>query len=494
VSAQPTTDTFVDDRKHRRAFFVLCLGALMIFVDGTVVNVALPSIKRDLGFSDASLAWVVNAYLLTFASFLMLGGRLGDLCGHTRLFHLGMAVFTLASLGCGLAATRGMLIAARAVQGLSSAAVSPVAFTITMKLFPSAPEFARAMGIYSFVNVGAYSLGLLVGGMLTTTLNWHWIFLANVPLGIVVCLYGYAWLPSDSGSRKTGRLDVGGVVLMTSALALFNYATNDANQVGWTSGRTLTLCGAAAILFSLFLRLEARARDPLIPLYLFRKRNLVIANIVSALLAAATLVWYFISTLYMQLVLGYTPLEAGLAFLPTTAISAAFSLSISAKLISRFELRSLIAIGLLVVVTALILFTRTPVGATFATDMLPGMVLLGIGSGMISAPILLTAMNGAAQSESGLVSGVVNTSTLLGGSLGLAILTSVAAARDRQLRAAGAGILDSLNSGYHFALAGAALAVGGAFLGVTLLRLRKDKPPPEHEPGDAAVSNTECGD
>ena len=453
------------------ALVVLCLGSLMIVLDTTIVNVALPSIREDLGFSQASLAWVVNAYLLTFGGFLLLGGRLGDLFGHRRLFLAGIALFTLASLACGLAGTQGMLVAARAVQGVGGAVVSAVSLSLMMTLFTEPAERAKAMGVFGFVAAGGGSIGVLLGGILTDSLDWHWIFLVNIPIGAAVIVLSLRLLPASVGGRGERRLDVAGAVTVTVALMLAVYAIVNGNQTGWTSARTLGLLAASAGLLAVFLAIEARVREPLMPLGLFRLRNVATANVIGVLWAAAMFAWFFLSALYLQLVLGYTPLQVGLSFLPANLIMGAFSLGLSAKLVLRFGIRKPLTAGLLLAAAGLALFARAPVDGTFWVDVLPGMVLLGFGAGMAFNPLLLAAMSDVDQSESGLASGVVNTAFMMGGALGLAVLASIAASRTDTLRAAGEEAVAALNGGYHVAfLVGAVFAASAAVVGALLIR------------------------
>ncbi|HEX6679145.1 MAG TPA: MFS transporter, partial [Gaiellaceae bacterium] len=335
----------MDTRTRWLALYVLCLGSLMIVLDVTIVNVALPSIRQDLGFSETSLAWVVNAYLLTYGGFLLLGGRLGDLFGQRRLFVAGITLFTVSSLACGLATTQGLLIAARAVQGIGGAVASAVSLSLMMTLFTEPAERAKAMGVFGFVAAGGGSIGVLLGGILTDSLDWHWIFLVNVPIGFLVVFLCLRLLPAARGSAASGRLDVAGAVTVTGALMLAVYAIVNGNQEGWTSGQTLGLLGAAAALLGVFLTIEARVSSPLMPLRLFRLRNLATANVVGVLWAAAMFAWFFLSALYLQLVLGYSPLQVGLAFLPANLIMGAFSIGLSAKLVMRFGIRRPLAVG-----------------------------------------------------------------------------------------------------------------------------------------------------
>jgi EmrB/QacA subfamily drug resistance transporter len=463
----------MDSRSRWFALYVLCLGSLMIVLDTTIVNVALPSIRADLRFSQTSLAWVVNAYLLTFGGFLLLGGRLGDLFGHRRLFLSGITLFTAASVCCGLANSQGLLVGARAVQGLGGAVASAVSLSLMMNLFTEPAERAKAMGIFGFVAAGGGSIGVLLGGILTGTLDWHWIFLVNLPIGVVVYALSLKLLPPSHAAPGSQHLDVAGAVTVTASLMLAVYAIVNGNQAGWTSGQTLGLLAGAAALLALFVGIESRVRSPLMPLGLFRLRNLATANVVGVLWAAALFAWFFISALYLQLVLGYTPLQVGLAFLPANLIMGALSIGISAKLVMRFGLKRPLAAGLLLAAAGLALFTRAPLGGSYAVDVLPSMVLLGLGGGIAFNPVLLAAMSEVAPEQSGLASGFVNTAFMMGGALGLAVLASLAASRTNSLIAAGNGRLAALVGGYHAAfLVGALFAVAAAALGTAFLRTR----------------------
>jgi EmrB/QacA subfamily drug resistance transporter len=481
----------IADNRRWFALYVLCLGSLMIVLDATIVNVALPSIRQDLGFSETSLAWVVNAYLLTYGGFLLLGGRLGDLFGHRRLFLAGITVFTLASLACGLSTSQWMLVAARTVQGLGGAVASAVSLSLMMTLFTEPAERAKAMGIFGFVAAGGGSIGVLLGGVLTDLLSWHWIFLVNFPIGVLVCVLTLRLLPGERGPAMSGRLDVAGAVTVTAALMLAVYSIVNGNQNGWTSAETLALLGGAVALLALFIGIESRVSSPLVPLWLFKRRNLRVSNLVGVLWAAAMFAWFFLSALYLQLVLGYSPLYVGLAFLPANIIMGAFSIGLSAKLVMRFGFRKPLATGLLLAATGLALFVRAPVDGSFVVDVLPSMILLGIGAGMAFNPVLLAAMSDVEPSDSGLASGLVNTSFMMGGALGLAVLASIAASRSHTLRVGGAGELSALTGGYHLAfLVGAAFAATAALVGGTLLR-PAEQAAGEHEAGRAAATAAE---
>ena len=465
----------IHGEKRWYALLVLCLGVLMIVLDSTIVNVALPSISTDLHFTETALVWVVNAYLLTFGGCLLLGGRLGDLYGQRRMFLAGLVVFTLASLACGLAQSQTMLIAARAVQGFGGAIVSAVSLSLIMNLFTEPGERARAMGVYGFVCAGGGSIGVLLGGLLTSTLSWHWIFLVNLPIGIAVYAMCVALLPRMRAPAGTARLDVAGAITVTASLMLAVYGIVGGNEAGWLSTRTVVLIGAAVVLLALFVAIEARVAHPLMPLTLFAARNVALANVIGVLWAAAMFAWFFLSALYMQRVLGYGPLQVGLAFLPANLIMAAFSLGLSARIVMRFGIRGPIAAGLLIAACGLALFSRAPADGSFVWHVLPGMTLLGIGAGVAFNPVLLAAMSDVDPADSGLASGIVNTAFMMGGALGLAVLASLAAARTDALAAAHASPLEALNGGYHAAFAvGAACAAAAGLLGLALRIRRQD--------------------
>ena len=441
------------ERKRWLAFYLLCAGEFMIVIDTTIVNVALPSIQASLRFSDASLVWVVNAYMVTYGGFLLLGGRLGDLYGQRRWFVLGTALFTLASLVCALADTQWLLVVARAVQGLGGAAVSAIALSLIMNLFSEPADRAKAMGLYGFICAGGGSVGVLAGGLLTSALGWQWVFLVNLPIGALVCALCFSLLAPDVAPAQKSRLDVAGAITVTASSMLAVYAIVNGNYA---------LLALAALLLAVFLVLETRVRDPLMPLRLFRIRSVAVANVIGVFWAAAMFAWFFISALYMQLVLGYTPMQIGLAFLPANLIMAAFSIGLSAKLVMRFGLRLPISAGMLLSAAGLGLFAVAPSGGSFLLHVLPGMLLLGIGCGMALNPVMLAGMSDVDPGESGLASGVLNTSFMMGGSLGLAALASLAEAK-----------------GYHAAFAAGALF---AFAAAALAFLLEPRPAEHSQP------------
>ena len=462
--------TAMTDRRRWLALIVLCLGDLLIVLDVSIVNVALPSIREDLGFSEESLAWVLNAYTLTFGGFMLLAGRLGDLFGHRRMFLGGVGLFTLASLACGIATSQEMLVGARAVQGLGGALVAAIALSLIMTLFTEPGERAKAMGVIGFVAAGGGSIGVLAGGVITDVLNWHWIFLVNLPIGAIVIAACLVLLPGGAGERGSARLDVAGAVTVTASLMLAVYAIVNGNDQGWTSARTLGLLGVAAAGVALFLAIESRVGAPLMPLGLFRLRSVAVANVVGILWSAAMFAMFFLSALYLQFVLDYSPLEVGLAFLPANLIMGAFSLGLSAKLVMRYGIKRTLVAGMTLVAAGLALFARVPVEGSFLVDVLPSMVVLGFGVGLAMNPVLLAAMSDVKPEDSGLASGVVNTSFMMGGALGLAVLASVAAART-----GGDSSAAALTDGYQAAFViGTLFAVAAAAVAAALLRERSE--------------------
>lgn len=464
--------------KRWLALFILCLGSLMIVLDTTIVNVALPSIKSSLGFSDTGLVWIINAYMLTFSGFLLLGGRLGDLFGHRRVFLSGLTVFTLASLTCGLASAKWMLIAARAVQGLGGAIVEAVALSLILMLFVSDHERARAMGFFGFVAAGGGAIGVFLGGLLTGSFDWHWVFLVNVPIGVLVFFLCLSLLPHSRREDAPEHLDAWGAVTVTASLILAIYAIVGGNAAGWLSMQTLSLMAAAALLFGAFVAIESRAKAPLIPLSIIRLQNIVPVSLIGILWSAAMFTWFFLSALYMQLVLGYAPLTIGFAFLPSNVIMAVFSVWLSAKLIERFGIKPPLVLGLSLIALGLALFAVAPANGSFWLSVIPPMVALGFGCGMAFNPVLLAGTSYVPEHEAGLASGVLNTAFMMGGSLGLAVLASVAAWRTGALAAAGLPQMEALLGGYHAAFwLGACAALASALVAWRSVRVRAGHTP-----------------
>jgi EmrB/QacA subfamily drug resistance transporter len=468
------------DRSRWLALYVLCIGMLMIVLDATVVNVALPSIQDDLGFTQSSLAWVVNAYMIAFGGLLLLAGRLGDLIGRRSILLTGLGVFTGASLLCGIAQSQGMLVAARFLQGVGGALTSAVILGMIVTMFPEPREQAKAIGVYAFVASAGGAVGLLAGGVLTESINWHWIFFVNLPIGLITAVLVTRLLPSDKGIGFGAGADVPGAALITGALMLGVYTiVKPAAELGWVAGRTLTLGGVSLTLLAGFIAREATARTPLMPLRVFRSRNVTGANLIQVVSVAGMFGVFFLGSLYLQRILGYNPLEIGLAFLPVTIMMGLVSLRYSEALITRYGARSTLIPGLVLILAGLVFFTRAPAGGHYISDVLPVMVLLGTGAGLCFPALMTLAMSGARQDDAGLASGLVNTTAQVGGALGLAILATLSASRSGKLLAEGRPSAAALTSGYHLAFwIGASLVVAAIVVAVTVLSV---------EPHEAAV-------
>jgi EmrB/QacA subfamily drug resistance transporter len=452
------------------ALYVLCAGILMIILDGTIVNVALPSIQSDLRFTQSDLAWVVNAYLIAFGGLLLLAGRLGDLIGRKRILISGLAVFTAASLLCGLSASPAMLVAARFVQGIGGAMSSAVALGMIVTMFPEPREQARAFGIYSFVAAAGASIGLLAGGILTHALSWHWIFFVNVPIGIAAAWLSARLVDSDRGIGLGEGADALGAVLVTAALMLGVYTIVETSRFGWVSTHTIGFGAVSVALFVGFVVREATARNPLLPLRVFAPRNVWGANVIQLLAVAGMLGFFFMSSLYLQRVLDLDPLRIGLAFLPVAVTIGTLSVNLSARLTMRFGARRVLMPALVLVATGLGLFTRMPVHSSYPVDLLPGMLLLGAGMGLVFPSLATLAMSSATARDSGLASGLLNTTAQVGGALGLALLATIAASHTSSLLAGGVTPDAALAGGFRLVFAiSASLVVVALVLSVTVL-------------------------
>jgi EmrB/QacA subfamily drug resistance transporter len=461
----------VEDRRRWMALYVLCVGMLMIVLDATIVNVALPTIQEDLGFSQNDLAWVVNAYLIAFGGLLLLSGRIGDLIGQRRIFLIGLAVFTAASLLCALAQSQGLLIGARFVQGVGGALTSAVILGMVVTMFPDPREQAKAIGIYTFVAVAGGSIGLLLGGVLTQTINWHWIFFVNLPIGLATALFAIRLVPDREGIGLSGGADLLGAALLTGGLMLGVYTILGVAEEGWGSTRTLALGAVSIGLLAAFIARQARVVNPLMPLRLFRSPNVAGANLVQALLVVGMFGMFFLGALYMQRILGYDALQVGLAYLPLTVVMATMSFRFTGQLNLRFGPQATLVPAMVFVVVGLLLLARTPVDASYAIDLLPPMILIGLGAGLGFPSLMMLAMSGATASDSGLASGLVNTSVQVGGAVGLAVLATLATERTDGLLADGESAASALNSGYHLAyLIGAGLVLVAIAIAVTVLR------------------------
>jgi EmrB/QacA subfamily drug resistance transporter len=459
------------DRRRWMALIVLCVGMLMIILDSTIVNVALPSIQEDLGFSQSSLAWVVNAYLIAFGGLLLLAGRVGDLIGRRIVFLVGLAVFTTASLVCGLAQSQEVLVGARFIQGVGGALTSGVILGIIVTMFTEPREQGRAIGVYSFVASAGASIGLLAGGVLTQAIDWHWIFFVNIPIGVATALFALRLVDEDEGIGLDRGADVLGAALVTVALMLGVYTILEAGDYGWGSLRTLGFGGISIALLAAFVARQARTASPLVPLRIFRSRNVTGANVVQMLMVAGLFGMFFLGVLYLQGVLGYDAIETGLAFLPVSVLIGVLSLWLSPRLNERFGARATLLAGLVLLVAALGLFARAPLDAGYVVDLLPSMVLFGIGAGLAFPALTTLAMSGATAEDSGLASGLVNTSLQVGGAVGLAVLATLSATRTDSLLADGEPVAEALTGGYRFAFVVAAgIVVVAVGIASTVLR------------------------
>ncbi|HEY3006114.1 MAG TPA: DHA2 family efflux MFS transporter permease subunit, partial [Kribbellaceae bacterium] len=471
--ASPET-TETSDRKRWLALYVLCAGMLMIVLDATIVNVALPSIQADLHFTQANLAWVLNAYLIPFGGLLLLAGRLGDLIGQRKVFLAGLAVFTGASLLCAVAPAQSVLIGARFVQGVGGALTSAVILGMIVTMFPEPADQAKAIGVYGFVASAGGSIGLLAGGVLTDAINWHWIFFINLPVGIVTAVLAVKLVEARPGMGLRQGADIPGAALLTGGLMLGVFTILGISEHGWTSARTLGLGAVALAMVAAFLVRQATVANPLMPLRLFRSRFVAGANVVQVLLVVGMFGMFFLGALYLQQVLGYSPLQVGLAFLPATVVMGAMSLRVSGPLTMKVGPLRVLVPALLFIGAGLVLFVRTPVDGHFATDVLPAMMLIGAGAGLGFPALMTLAMSGATPADAGLASGLVNTSCQVGGAVGLAVLATLAAQRTTGRLAAGHAPTEALNAGFHVAyLVGAVLVAVAIAISVTVLRPAK---------------------
>jgi len=490
---QDQTDQSMTDRNRWIALYVLCVGMLMIVLDVTVVNVALPTIQDDLGFSQSNLAWVVNAYLIAFGGLLLLAGRFGDLLGRRNVFLAGLGVFTVASLLCGVAQSQELLVAARFVQGVGGAMTSAVILGMIVTMFPRPWEQAKAIGVYAFVASAGGSIGLLAGGVLTQSINWHWIFFINLPIGIATALMARRLLVADEGLGFRRGSDIPGAVLITSSLMLGVYTiVGPAAELGWGSGRTLALGLVSLGLLGAFVARQARAGSPLIPLRIFRSRNVTGSNLVQALSVAGMFGMFFLGSLYLQRVLGYDPLEIGLAFLPVTMVMGVLSVRYSDRLVTRFGARTTLIPGMVLIALGLVVFAQAPVDGSYLQHVLPPMILFGAGAGLSFPALMTLAMSGATAQDAGLASGLVNTSAQVGGALGLAVLATLSASRSDGLVEDGEATASALTAGYHLAfLIGAALVLVAIVVAVVVIEPDERTQERMAEAAEAAPAGTE---
>jgi EmrB/QacA subfamily drug resistance transporter len=477
-------------RRNKIALYVLCLGMLMIVLDGTIVNTALPVLKESLDFSDGNLTWVLNAYLIPFGGLLMLSGRIGDLIGQRRMFLWGMSLFTFASLLCGLAESQEVLIAARFLQGVGGALGSSVILGMIITMYKEPREQGEAIGVYSFVASAGGSLGLLLGGVLTDILSWHWIFIVNVPIGIATVILARRLVPDRAGlGFKDNKVDVPGALMLTGGLMIAVYAIVGVEKEGWGSAQTLGLAAVALVLLTGFVVRQARIAHPLLPLRIFRSRNVTGANLVLLGVLAGMFSVFFFGARYAGEILGYSPIEIGLAFLPMTLLIGGASTRAAQPIAERFGQRYTLIIGLTLIIAGVLLFTRSPVDGSYVIDMLPSMVLLGFGAGLSFPSIMGLAMSGSTPQDSGIASGLVNTSMQVGGAIALSVLATFAAERTSSQLDGGASASEALNAGFHVAFF---IAAGIAALAIVAAALvLRDEPAPAW---DAEAAADEAGD
>jgi EmrB/QacA subfamily drug resistance transporter len=466
------------------ALAVLCAATLMVILDGTIVTVALPSIQRDLGFSAPSLTWVMNAYMIAFGGLLLLAGRLGDLIGRRRMFLAGLAAFTAASLACGLATSPQFLVGARFVQGAGAAMVSAVSLGMIVGLYTEQRERVRALAAFSFVGAAGASIGLVLGGVLTQAISWHWIFFVNLPIGAAAIACGRRLLPADRGADAAGTglaggADALGAALVTAGLMAGIYALVGTAQDGWGSARTLGFAAAAAVLLAAFVARQATAARPLLRLTVLRSRAVSGANLAQALVIAAAFGFQVMIALYFQRVLGYTPAQAGLGLLPTALVIGAVSLGLAARLAARFGERAVLLAGLALVVAALVLLTQVPVTGGYGAHLLPALVIFGLGGGLTLPMLATLGMSASTPADAGVVSGLFNTTQQIGAAVGVALLSTLAASQTAQLRHHDVAVAAALTSGYRLAFAvGAALSAAALLVASVLLRVRPARPAP----------------
>ena len=476
-----------------RALVVLCTGMLMMVLDATVVNVALPAIQADLAFSQSGLAWVVNAYLISFGGLLLISGRLGDLFGPRGVFLAGLVLFTVSSIACGLATDQGVLVASRFVQGVGGALTTAVTLGMIVTMFPEPREQAKAIGVFAFVASSGGSIGLLAGGVLTHALNWHWIFVVNAPIGVVVIALTRRWVPALPGIGWRRGADVVGAVLVTSSLMLAVYTiVSPAAELGWSDARSQGLGALSLALLVAFVVRQATAAQPLMPLRMLRNRNVAGANVIQALTVAGMFGMFFLGVLYLQQVLGYDALQTGLAYLPCTLVMATLSVRYTERLVTRYGGQRVLVGGLALATAGLAAFARIPVDGSFAVDVLPATLLLGAGMGIAFPALMMLAMSGVRPEEAGLASGLVNTTCQVGAALGLAVLATVSSGRTSALLAEGVDDAVAAVGGFHagFQLA-TALVAAAVVVGLVVVRQPRDTDSSAVAPREVLTEDTD---
>jgi EmrB/QacA subfamily drug resistance transporter len=480
-----TTDSALERKRERRrwiALAVLCLGQLMMVLDATIVNVALPSIQHDLHFSQGNLTWVMNGYLITFGGFLLLAGRLGDLVGRKKVFLTGLVLFTLASVLCGVADSQALLIGARLIQGVGGAVASSVILAIIVTEFSEAAEQAKAMGVYAFVSAGGGSIGLLAGGALTQSLDWHWIFFVNVPIGIVTLLLGSMLIEENEGIGLADGVDVLGSILITLATMFGAYAIVKSSEYGLLSARTLGVGGTSLVLLAGFFVLESRISNPIMPLRMLRLRMLMGSSLVRGLLVTGMFSAFFLGSLYLERVLGYDAIQTGLAFMPLTAAIGVLSMGVSARAMARFGALRTLTVGLTGIVAGLLLLASAGPHSGYFPILFFAFLLIGFGAGASFLPLLTVGMADAPTRDAGLASGIVNVSVQLFGAIGLATLGTIATDHTKALTAKGYTLNNALTGGYHLSyLVGAVAVALGVFAALLILRPPVEAAPQEVE-------------
>ena len=482
---EATAETIARDSDRRRwiALFVVCLGQLMIILDTTIVNVALPSIQSDLHFSQSSLTWVIDGYLITFGSLLLLAGRLGDLFGRKRIFLLGVAAFVAASILCGIAPSGTALVVARFLQGAAAALASAVIIAIIAVEFPEPADRAKAMSLYTFVIAGGASLGLLLGGVLTEAISWHWIFFVNLPIGLVTYVLGRSLIAENEGIAAGERIDWLGSVLITASSIALIYTLIKIPDWGWTGERTLALAGISVALLIAFVAFEARISNPIMPLRVLGLRSLVTANLVRGFLVTGAYSTFFLGSLYFEHVRGMTPIQIGLAFLAMSVSLAIMSAGLAARLVERFGPKRTLVVGIAGPVLGLLLFSQVGEHTPYFPAIFASFALLGLGFGAANPPLMLIAMDDVPAKDAGLASGTIQVSIQLSAAIGLAALGTIATDRTNALRAAGEGATQALSSGYHLAFL---IGAGAAAVGIVIAALALKAPQPQLESVDAA--------
>lgn len=465
-----TPDHATAERRKWLALILLATAQFVVVLDASITNVALPSIGRDLEISQENLAWIVNGYTLVFGGFLLLGGRIADLVGRRRMFITGLVVFSVASLVGGFSETEGMLIAARAAQGLGAAIVSPAALSILTVTFAEGPERNKAMGVWGAVAGSGGAAGVLLGGMLTEWLSWEWVLWVNVPIGAIAVLLTPSLIEESAQETESRHFDIAGAISVTAGLSLLVYALVDANDAGWGSGQTLGLLALAAALLAAFVAVELRSRSPLVPFRIFENRTLTGANVTGLMVGASLFSMFFYISLYMQQTLGYDALKAGLAYLPL-ALTIIVTAGVASALVTKIGFKPVLLGGLVLVVIALLWFSRVSVGGSYVGDLLFPMILAGAGLGASFVPVTIAATHGTDQHDAGLASGLINTAQQVGGALGLAILTAVATGVTGDLIPGAPGSIEGLTDGFRSAfLVGAGFAAIGVVSAATIIR------------------------